>query len=149
MNNSNFSLSGGLICFLLLTLLKLYPTVRPKGDYQLSCTFYLSTYPAAARGAQNVTEVRTKSKGIPKGVNLSLTEELKASYTNVKHESWVFLNSPVFSWLTASVGACQRPVLTSKENHAGQAGKHTWGERKDKATTLLSLQKQTENCFRG
>lgn len=120
MNNSNFFLSGGLICFLLLNLLKLYPTVRPKGDYQLSCTFYLSTYPAAARGAQNVTEIRTKSKGIPKGVNLSLTEELKASYTNVKHESWVFLNSPVFSWLKAgdlSVGACQRPALTSKENH--------------------------------
>ena len=36
-----------------------------------------------------MTEIRTKSKEIPRGVSLSLSEALKASYTKVKHESWV------------------------------------------------------------
>ena len=44
-----------------------------------------------------MTEIRTNSKGIPRGGNMSPLEAMKASYTNVKHESWVLLNSPVFS----------------------------------------------------
>lgn len=75
---------GALICCLWRNLLKLHPTVMPEGDYQLSCSFYLSTYPAADRRAQNVTEIRTKSKGIPSGVNLCLSEAPRASYTKCR-----------------------------------------------------------------